>query len=348
MQVEKTPWRALPDLLADATRRDLDLPALAQVIYRAVARYVAYDFACFAVTDPASGLVAWASKTRSLGVGDEEFAAVENGPPDINGFAEIAQRKPPVGVLSIDTGGHPERCRRHRDLMLPRFGFTDELRVVFPSRGVSWGEMALYRAHDDPPFTIADAGQLAGITGLVGAAIARSLFRAPPAPGAVPVTGQAVLIIDATDQLTHLTASAQAAIEELGGWECGSLPANLLAIVASTRTRSAQSVTLVKTSAGRWLSLRAATLSGPASGGGVVVTIDVTPRTALSRLTMTAHGLSAREEEVALLILHGASTESIASTLHLSPHTVQDHLKKIFGKLGVTSRRDMIARLALD
>ena len=143
----KTPWRPLPDLLADATAADQEVCTLAQVVYTSVARYVPYDFACFAVTDPTSGLVTWASKTRSLGVGDEEFAAVEYGPPDLNSFAEIAARNPPVGALSMDTDGHPERCRRHRELMLPRFGFTDELRVLFPSRGVNWGGMAMYRAH---------------------------------------------------------------------------------------------------------------------------------------------------------------------------------------------------------
>ncbi len=85
-------------------------------------------------TDPATGLITWASKTRDLGVGDEEFAAAEYGPPDINSFTEIAGRQPPVGVLSVDTGGRPEQCRRHREFMRPRFGSTDELGVVFVIR----------------------------------------------------------------------------------------------------------------------------------------------------------------------------------------------------------------------
>jgi len=343
----RTPWRPLSDLLTDATAAELEVSALAQVVYSAVAHYVRYDFGCFAVTDPTSGLITWTSKTRSLGVGDEAFAAVEYGPPDLNSFAELVDRDPPVGALSMDTDGHPERCRRHRELMQPRFGFTDELRMVFPSRGVIWGGMALYRARDEPPFNAGDVDQLAGITGLLGAALARSLFRPAPRSASLAGLGQAVLIVDGSDQVTHLTASAESAVNELGGWEHGSLPASVLALVASTRSRHEQAATLVHTPSGRWLSLPAAPLSGPGGHSDTVVTVDATPRTALSRLALAAHGLTAREEDVTLLVLQGASTQSIATALHLSPHTVQDHLKKIFGKFGVTSRRDLTARLTL-
>jgi Bacterial regulatory proteins, luxR family len=46
--------------------------------------------------------------------------------------------------------------------------------------------------------------------------------------------------------------------------------------------------------------------------------------------------------------LQGASTQAIATALYLSPHTGQDHLKAIFAKLGVNSRREMVAQLVLD
>lgn len=341
------PWRPLTEVIAAATAIDRDVSSLAELVSSSVARYVRYDFACFAVTDPASGLVTWAFKTRSLGVGDEEFAAVESGPPDLNSYAELADRDPPVGALSIDTDGHPERCRRHRELMLPRFGFTDELRVLFPSRGVMWGGMALYRARDEPAFNAGDVDQLAGIAGMVGSALARSLFRPAPAGEAATGTDQAVLIVDKADHITHLTTSAEAAIDELGGPEHGSLPTSMLALIASARARREPAATLAHTQAGRWLRLRAAPLSGSGGSGDVVVTIDATPRAALSRLALAAHGLTVREEDVTLLVMQGASTQSIAIALHLSPHTVQDHLKKIFGKVGVSSRRDLITRLTL-
>jgi GAF domain-containing protein len=99
--------------------------------------------------------------------------------------------------------------------MLPRFGFTDELRVAFPSRGVIWGGIALYRAHGEPPFNAGDVDQVAGVTQIIGTALARSLFRItqPNEAAGGPAQAQAVLIVNAANRVTYLTASAETAVK---------------------------------------------------------------------------------------------------------------------------------------
>jgi DNA-binding CsgD family transcriptional regulator len=60
---------------------------------------------------------------------------------------------------------------------------------------------------------------------------------------------------------------------------------------------------------------------------------------------MAAYGLTAREQEIARSVLGGLATIEIARTLQISPHTVQQHLKAIFEKTAVSSRRELVAKV---
>ena len=340
------PGRSLSSRLDATIRARDDVHGLAAVVFRCVAHDVPHAFGCLATTDPLTGLISWAYKSRPLELGDEDFAAAEYAAPDVNQFTEIEQRPEPVGVLSIDTHGRVDACRRMREFMTPRFGFTDELRIAFRAQGLTWGVMALYRATGEPPFTAREAQSLVAVHERIADAIRVALF-ADAAPELRPAPGPAVLIVDGADRARDMTAPARGAIEDLGGWERGSLPTSVLAVAVRARTAPDLATTRVRGRSGRWITLRATTLDRATGPADVVITFEATAGADISGLTLAARGLTAREQEVAGLVLQGASTRAIAAALHLSPHTVQDHLKGIFSKLGVNSRRDMVAQLAL-
>ena len=103
-------------------------------------------------------------------------------------------------------------------------------------------------------------------------------------------------------------------------------------------------VTLLTDPRGEPLYIHVLALAGPEPGGQIAVSVRELgiEREAFAR----RYGLSPREAEVAELVLRGYANPVIASTLGIAPATTKRHLTRIFDKIGVDSRTQLVSRLA--
>lgn len=95
---------------------------------------------------------------------------------------------------------------------------------------------------------------------------------------------------------------------------------------------------------GTWVVLHGAALVSGADRR-IAVIVEPAHPARITPLLMGAYGLTARERDITRLVLQGGSTSQIAEELVVSPHTVQQHLKSIFDKTGVRSRRDLVGQV---
>ena len=73
-----------------------------------------------------------------------------------------------------------------------------------------------------------------------------------------------------------------------------------------------------------------------------------TGETVRKRTVETLDDLTPQETQIAHMAADGRTNPEIGAQLFLSPRTVEWHLRKVFGKLGITSRRELRRALPLS
>ena len=254
--------------------------------------------------------------------------------------------------MSEATGGDLDLSLRQREVRGPN-GLGDELRAALIVDDETWGGISLLR-ETGRAFAPAETKLLASLSSLLAEGLRRAVLLT--ALEAKPEEADAgLLIVDADNSVELSNAAAQQWLDELGGRDGDGhhLPFVVHAVVSRARRAMAEDSTgpvarvRVSTPSGRWLLVRGSVL-GDGTDARVAVILEPAPSSDLAPLIAAAYGLTDRERLVTQLVAQGHSTNEIADRLHLSPYTVQDHLKSIFDKTGVSARGELVARLYFD
>lgn len=317
---------------------------------RQLRRLVPADAYFWATTDPATVL---ATSAVSAEIAEEAIPplwANEFLDDDVNKFATLARAAGPVGHLYGSTGGQPDRSARHREIFAP-LGLGDELRAALVAGGQCWGILCLNRARGGRPYGDEDVARLARLAPHLAAGLRAALLL--DHVDAVPAEEGPRLIVLAEDlTVVATTAAAERWLAELQDWpRRRDLPNAVLVLVARLRGLEREggphvlARVRVRTPSGRWLLLHAARLAGAGGAGAIAIITEVARPAAIAPLILQAYGLTEREAQVARLVLRGAATREIAASLAVAAATVQQHLKAIFDKTGVRSRRELVAQI---
>ncbi len=337
-------------------RAGLDVDTFLAEALDSVQRAVPHVAACIGTVDPSTLLLTGTSKFGDLRGRDEhdhEWGLIEYGDGEPTAFTELARQEVPAAAAGISGPG--PRSRRVSEFMEPHFGYTDELRVLFRDRGQVWGGAALFRDASDHGFDHDEVVLMASLSEQMAVGVRSGLLSRVASAPAPATPGPAVIIVGPDDCVEQMSAGAEERLADLIGSERMAAPTGIIASLVGAARRFARGEVdspprcRVRSRSGMWLVLHAAPLSPRGdSHGDVVVTIDEARPPEIVPLVVAAFDLTQRERDVTQLVLQGVDTKEIAATIHVSAYTVQDHLKSVFDKAGVRSRRELIARIYFD
>ena len=336
----------------------LDAVEVRRLALGTLRRLMPVDAAFFATADPDTLLFTGGHAEQPLDGVQPLLLDNEFGGTDVNRFAALAAGPAHVAGLDGATRGERQASPRYRDIMAP-LGLGDELRAALVAGGRCWGYLCLHRADGPTGFSPREAALVARLAPHLAHALRLAvLTRAEPEPprtgSAGGAAGPGVVLLEPDLEVAAITEPAErllSLVEDSRGAR-HPLPVAVYGVAAALRALECGSAspglapsTRVPTTDGRWLALHASRLRGTAGADRTVVVVEPAPALDTVPLVLAAYGLSPREGEVARLVLRGASTRLISDTLHISAHTVQDHLKVIFDKTGVRSRRELVGQL---
>jgi DNA-binding CsgD family transcriptional regulator len=337
----------LRERLTTLSESGLDSDSLRLEAMTELRRTVGFDRWCWPLADPETLLPLSGLAEHDFGPAVPRSLELEYSGSDYAAKSFLARRANSAGSLNTETAGDLARSPRWDEVMRP-VGIGDVAAVACRDDLGCWGWIEAFRDSDDRPFDEHDLELLAAIGPRLGSALRRQVM--PGSTGSEPPSSApGLLVLDHALQLVSWTQSARAWIDALpSAWlfaSWGMLPS--VVYPAATLARSSvegRSHALLRTTGGTWVKIEAACLEGEREGE-IAVTLRAATPVETFRLLCRIYALSKRERDVVESLLDGLDTGAVARQLSISAYTVQDHLKSVFAKTGIHSRRELLLTL---
>ncbi|MDQ0733189.1 helix-turn-helix transcriptional regulator [Arthrobacter sp. B1I2] len=342
---------------AERARRDItalaaggmDLDDLYTSALAVVQREVPFEQGCWAAVDPDSMVMTSVTNWQPWPVGRDQFeeyflrfAQSEYSGQEPNTFAELLRRPRPIARISDAPHREVVRSVRINDLLKP-LGFEHELRAAFRADEACWGVGSIFR-EGGPDFTDREVEFLGAVAATLAAAT-RAAVRVVHATGPAAV-GPVIVLAGLHGDLRAATSAAASWLSEVEEAAPGRFSQTLYWVVAQAHAAASGTARArMRDARNNWVVLQASRLITGDDPEQMVVTVEPATTHQLAGLLLMAYGVTARERDVCLEVLSGKPTAEIARHLFISPHTVHDHLKSVFEKVGVGSRGELVARL---
>jgi DNA-binding CsgD family transcriptional regulator len=321
---------------------------------QAISRLIGFERSCWHTVDPGTILFTGALN-QNIACSGTWLAEHEYIVEDVNKWWFLARSGRRAGATSLATQGNLSRSARHRSHA--SYGLGDELRLSLVADGLYWAAAAFLRDRDQPWFTEDDVRLAASLCGPLAEGFRRALVATSVAAGHDKFDVPGVVVFDQHGDPESISPAAERWITEMIEMPPPATPAGSKVVqIVAARARSLpsgqdplqlQARSRAQTHSGQWLLLYGTQLSGGADGRTAVIIQPAAPNEVIP-LVALAYGLSDRERQVTRLCIEGRSTKEIAQALHVSPFTVQDHLKAIFGKTGARTRGELVGQVFLE
>ena len=337
--------------IAAAAQEGMDWLSFAARVNDAVNRAVPFDRACWHSVDPGTYLFT-GLLGRNMVCSGSWLAEHEYVRDDVNKWVDLARSGQLAGALSAATRGRVTASARVRSSIELGMPVGDELRVSFVADGTYWAAAGFLR-DEGPCFDDGEVTFLAAVSSAIAEGFRRAVLVSSAGQDAGDAHAPGVIVLDGHGHVESISPQAQhwiAGITEEPPPRLAHEARVVQAVAARPRhpdTAGSLARARTQTRSGQWLLLYGTPLAGQLDGRVAVIVQPAGPHD-IAPLVAQAYGLSARERDVTRLCFRGLTTKEIAAALHISPYTVQDHLKSIFDKTGTRSRAELVGQVFLE